>query len=128
MIRTLTPVVMDAATGWDGRIISPQMARYLTVGCIVRVVVSNVNGVSEAIYFQITKLKNGTIWGCVQDTYRLRDFVRLPNGSSMSFKKVHINEIPLEWQPKQYRKAVRHLATRTKEYGYSPTGVRDIAL
>lgn len=124
MPRTLTPLVMDEATDWNGAIISRQMINYLTVGCIVRVVVSNSHQGSEALYFEITKIKDGTFWGIAQGTYRLEDYVGLPDGNQFTFRKKHINEIPLSWQPKRFQKAVSHLTARTKDHGYFPTGIR----
>ncbi|MCJ1279757.1 hypothetical protein MMC21_007581 [Puttea exsequens] len=125
MPLTVEPVSMSDITDWDGRIISRQMVRYLSTGCIVRLIIRSDQG-AEAIYFEITKIKDGTFWGVAQDTYRFDDIVGLPNGHQMTFKKQHINEIPLLWQPKQYRKAVGHLARRTKDFGYFPTGVREV--
>lgn len=44
----------------------------------------------------------------------------------MTFRREHINEIPLSWQPKRYQKAVAHLGVHVKDIGYFPTGVRGI--
>lgn len=123
MTRTLEPVVMDESTDWTGQILPRQMIDYITVGCIVRVVVKNREGAAEAIYFEITKIKDGTFWGIAQDIYRLWDSIGLANGEQMTFRKEHVNEIPLDWQPKRFQKDVAHLTGRVKDHGYL-TGVR----
>ena len=130
MPRNLTPVVMDEATDWSGEIISRQMVRYLVPGCIVRAVIQNHEAMptAEAIYFRITKIKDGTFWGDAQDTYRLWDAVGLQEGKQMTFRKEHINEIPIDWQPKRFQKAVAHLTCRKKGVGYAITGLRGTGL
>ncbi|KAL2039015.1 hypothetical protein N7G274_008064 [Stereocaulon virgatum] len=124
MPRALKPLPMDEATDWSGHILPRQMANYLCIGCIVRIVIQNPTKCSEAIYFKITKIKDGTYWGIAQDTYRLSDQVGLPEGTQMTFRKGNINEIPLDWQPKCFQKAVKHLEGQIKPYGYAVTGVR----
>ena len=124
MARKLSPVVMDEATDWSGEIISRQMSRYLFPGCVVRAVIKNQSGGAEAIYFRITKIKDGTFWGVAQDTYRLWDFVGLPDGAQMTFRREHINEIPFDWQPKRFQREVAHLAMRKKNVAYAITGLR----
>lgn len=116
---------MDEATDWSGEILPRQMARHLIPGCTVRVVINNPTTDSgEAIYFRIAKMKDGTFWGIAQDTYRLSDWVGLGDGEQMTFRREHINEIPLDWQPKRYQKAVAHLEVQMKDAGYSITGLR----
>ena len=117
---------MEEATDWSGEIISRQMAHYLFPGCIARVVITSEEGAAEAIYFKLTKVKDGTFWGVAQDTYRFWDLVGLPNGVQTTFRREHINEIPLNWQPKRFRKAVAHLSVRKKGIGYAITGIRGI--
>ncbi len=127
MPRTIKPVVMDEASDWSGHILPRQMSHYLFPSCIVRIVLQNpTTTCGEAIYFRITKIKDGTFWGLALDTYRLQDWVGFASGEQMTFRKEHINEIPLEWQPKRYRKAVAHLEVRMKEVGYFPTGIRGV--
>ncbi|KAI9822585.1 MAG: hypothetical protein M1827_000304 [Pycnora praestabilis] len=123
MGRTLQPVAMAEATDWSGQILPRQMTQYLRPGCVVRIAVENLEkGGSEAIYFEITKIKDGTYWGNARDTYRLFDIVGLAEGEQMTFRKQHINEIPIGWQPKQFQKAVAHL--NLKQEGYFLTGLR----
>ena len=101
------------------------MSQYLYPGCITRVVIKNTDtGVGEAIYFKITKVKDGTFWGDAQDTYRFWDLVGLPDEQQMTFRREHINEIPVDWQPKRFQRAVAHLASRQKNVGYTITGLR----
>ena len=127
MPRTLQPVVSDEATDWSGQILPRQMAQHLFPGCCVRVVIQNPETEAcEAIYFDITKIKDGTFWGTALDTYRLMHFVDVPTGQQMTFRKEHINEIPLDWQPNRFQKAVAHLEVQRKEHGYPVTGVRGI--
>jgi hypothetical protein len=127
MPSTLELVIMDAATNWGGQIISRQTAQYLFPSCVVRLVIRNTtNNSSEAIYFEITKVKDGTFWGVAKGTYRQDDLVGIKDGEQMTFRREHINEIPMQWQPKRFLKAVRHLDGRTKNFGYSMTGLRGI--
>ena len=129
MPRTLHPVVMDEATDWSGRIVTRQMSQYLFPDCIVRIVIKNHdNEVAEAIYFRLTKIKDGTFWGTAQDTYRLWDAVGFTDGQQMTFRREHINEIPIDWQPKRFQRAVAHLASRQKNVGYAITGLRGISI
>ena len=124
-IRTLEPLVMDVATDWSGHLLPQQMIRHLFPSCYVRLCVRNNETKStEAIYFEITKIKDGTFWGVAQDTYRWEDWIGLKGGDQMTFRREHINEIPLDWQPKRFRKAVRALEERITKEGYSITGLR----
>lgn len=54
----------------------------------------------------------------------MSDWVGLEDGEQMTFRREHINEIPLEWQPKRYQKSVAHLKVQMKDAGYSITGLR----
>ena len=87
----------------------------------------NSNKCTEAVYFEITKIKDGTFWGTAQDTYRLNEWIGLKDGAQMSFRREHINEIPLDWQPRRFRKAVKGLEERITEQGYAITGLRGTA-
>ncbi|KAL6719731.1 hypothetical protein ACLMJK_001652 [Lecanora helva] len=125
MPRTLTPILMDEATDWSGQLLPRQTSQYLFPGCIIRAIIKNTTTTAaEAIYFRITKIKDGTFWGVAQDTYRLSDHVGLPDGEQMTFRREHINEIPIEWQPKRFQRAVAHLVGRGKNVGYGITGLR----
>ena len=127
MSRTLTPLSQDTFTDWSGIILPSQTVRYLFPSCIVRVVVQNPKDESaEAVYFEITKIKDGTFWGIAQDTYRLSDYIGLNDGQQTTFRKEHINEIPIKWQPKAFQKAVRGLVAQAKArgVGYGITGCR----
>ena len=129
MPANLEPVVMDEATNWHGQIISRQTAQHLFPSCVVRLVIRNTtNKDIEAIYFEITKVKDGTFWGIARGTYRQFDWVGIKDGEQVTFRREHINEIPMggRWQPKQFMKAVGHLKGRTKDFGYCPTGLRCI--
>lgn len=117
---------MDEATDWSGQVLPRQMTRHLFPGCIVRIAVSNDTSRSEVIYFEIVKIKDGTFWGIAQDTYRITDWIGLADGAQMSFRKEHINEIPLSWQPKRYQKAIEYLRPQMKQSGYFPTGLRGL--
>lgn len=119
---------MDEATNWSGEIVSRQMSQYLFPGCVVRAVIKSNDERAEAIYFKIIKIKDGTFWGIAQDTYRISDWVGLPGGAQMTFRKEHINEIPIDWQPKRFQRAVAHLAVRQKNVGYAITGLRGVGV
>ncbi|CAD6581746.1 MAG: hypothetical protein ASARMPRED_000693 [Alectoria sarmentosa] len=129
MRHTLTPITQDALTDWRGIILPSQTVRHLFPSCIVRVIIKNPNDNSaEAIYFEITQIKDGTFWGIAQDTYRLSDWIGLKGGQQMTFRKENINEIPIDWQPKAFQKAVRGLVAQAKGRGkgYGVTGVRGV--
>lgn len=127
MSRTLTPITQDNLTDWNGIILPSQAIRHLFPSCIVRVVIQNPNDkTNEAVYFKITKIKDGTFWGIAQDTYRLMDWIGLKDGQQMTFRKEHINEIPVDWQPKAFQKAVGGLVAQAEARGkgYALTGLR----
>lgn len=60
MPRTLEPVPMDEAAGWSGHILPRQVVKHLSIDSIVRVIIRNTDKGAEAIYFKITKIKDGT--------------------------------------------------------------------
>ena len=112
------------------------MIDHLYPSCVVRIIVQNneTEG-AEALYFKITKIKDGTFWGEAMDTYRLGTFgdasleklrpIGLKEGEQFTWRREHINEIPLEdWQPKRYLKLVKGLNDRVTDEGYFPTGLR----
>ncbi|CAF9925838.1 hypothetical protein IMSHALPRED_006794 [Imshaugia aleurites] len=104
--------------------------RPLFPSCTVRVIIQNPDDkCAEAVYFEITKIKDGTFWGIAQDTYRLHDWIGLTDGQQMTFRKEHINEIPIVWQPKAFQKAVGGLVAQAngKGKGYGITGFRGVA-
>ena len=137
--RTIFPVAQDAVTDWSGRIVPKAMIDHLFPGCVVRVVVSDSeSGGSEAIYFRITKIKDGTFWGDTINTYRMSTFgpwkgnedanpIKLKEGEQFIWRREHINEIPLEKflnQPKKYMKLVSGLKGKYGDKGYPMTGLR----
>ena len=123
--RILEPLVVDATTDWSGHILPQKMIPHLFPSCWVRVCIrNNETKASEAVYFKITKIKDGTFWGVAQDTYRLSDWIGLEDGAQMTFRREHINEIPIDWQPRRFRKAVKGLEERVTETGYAITGLR----
>ena len=111
-------------TDWQGRILPREYLRHLVLGCMVRCMIEGRCGSIQCLYFEITKIKDGTFWGKVVDIYRTMDCVGIEHGEEMSFRKEHTSEIPQErwWQPKAYRKRVAHL--KPKDEGYAATGVR----
>lgn len=118
---------MDAATDWSGHLLPQQMIGHLYPSCWVRLCLrNNKTGGSEAVYFEITKIKDGTFWGIAQDTYRMNDWIGLEAGAQMTFRREHINEIPLDWQPRRFRKAIKGLEERVTEEGYAITGLRGV--
>ena len=83
---------------------------------------------TEAIYFRITKIRDGSYWGEATDTYRgfsLIVGVRIDYGQQFTWRREHINEIPMEkWigQPKLYLKRVRGLRAKVSGRAYMKTG------
>lgn len=112
--RRLVPSVQVKPKDWGGEFMPKAATELLYPTCIVRVCVDDtVTGAGEAIYFEITKIKDGTFWGKALDTYRLFEIVPLHEGDQFTWRAEHINEIPLNvyfrWQPKKLDKLVNAL-------------------
>jgi len=123
--RTLVPFRVGDVTDWSGALLNKEVYKYLGPGCIVRVTVNNPNTESwECLYFEITKVKDGTYWGTCQDTYRTDDAIGLPTGKTFSFRKEHIQEVPIDWQPSWFRKKVGGRTDMVQKEGYAVTGIR----
>lgn len=109
----LVPQPATTSYDWYGDKLRSEHIRRLIPGCVVRVQIkSTQNNGSENLYFEITKIKDGTYWGVTKDTYRtMADVIGLADGEVMTFRKEHIMEVPMGkvWQPKAYRKAVEHV-------------------
>ena len=133
MPRRLYPVEQRQTTDWEGHFIPKAMIDHLFPTCVVRVVIQDdETEAGEAIYFEITKIKDGTFWGTARDTYRcntigLQNSITLKEGDQFTWRREHINEIPLNtwhpWQPKRYIKLVRGLEGDIQDKGCM-TGVR----
>ena len=107
MSRVLFPQEADFLQDWGGEPISKQALDILQPGCIVRCVIANESSKPfswEAIYFEIIKIKDGTFWGKTLDTYRIDDYIGLLTDTIFTFRKNHIVEIPITWQPAHIRK------------------------
>lgn len=104
MPRELDTKESRQVTDWSGRLLNKRVLDLLVPGCIVRIVVTNLKqGGGEALYVRITKIKDGSLWGVIQDTYRMFDYVGLPTGKEFTFRFSAISEVPLNWQPKRIR-------------------------
>ena len=102
MVRTLYPQQARFLRDWNGQTISKRALDKLRPGCIARCVIGNESSKSttwEAIYFELLKIKDGTFWGKTLDTYRMEDYIGLPTDKIFTFRKKHIMEIPITWQP-----------------------------
>lgn len=133
MPRRLYPVEQRQTTDWAGHFIPKAMIDHLFPTCVVRIVIQDdeTKG-GEAIYFEITKIKDGTFWGTARDTYRgntigLQNPITLKEGDQFTWRREHINEIPLNtshpWQPKRCMKLIRGLKGDIQDKGCM-TGVR----
>jgi hypothetical protein len=111
MSRVLFPQEARFLQDWSGEPISKQALDILQPGCIVRCTIANESSKPfswEALYFEIIKIKDGTFWGKTLDTYRLgHDYIGLPTDTIFTFRKNHIMEIPITWQPAYIRKQFR---------------------
>ena len=75
-MRIIGPAPADKLSDWDGSPLSPKLIAALTLGCVVRIFVENSQTrCGEAIYCEISKIKDGTFWGVVRDTYRLSNWI-----------------------------------------------------
>ena len=123
--RTLVPCRVGDVSDWSGALLNKEVYTYLGPGCIVRVSVDNgKTGAAECLYFEITKVKDGTYWGTCKDTYRMGDAVGLPTGKTFTFRKEHIQEVPIDWQPRWFRKKVGGRTDMVQKKGYAVTGYR----
>ncbi|CAF1143206.1 unnamed protein product [Rotaria sordida] len=108
MHRILFPQEARCLYDWNGQTISKCALDKLQVGCIVRCIIRNESSeqvIWEALYFEILKIKDGTFWGKTLDIYRLgEDVIGLPTNTIFTFRKNHIAEIPIMWQPSYIRK------------------------
>lgn len=89
---------------WNGTIIRKRLLSMLIPGCVVRVIVQGVKS-TECLYFTIIKIKDGTFWGVCKNTYRFQEH-DIKTGQIFTFRKNQITEIPIDWQPKRFRKYV----------------------
>lgn len=109
-------------TDWSGQLLSKKVLRMLQPGCIVRVCVMRVPQPGmEAIYVKISKIKDGTVWGIVQDTYRLDPDFIVSTGNQVKFRLADITEIPITWQPKRLVRKIQPLLD-TRGIGRDITG------
>lgn len=104
MPRSLFPREARAVYDWYRTPISKHALDKLQPGCIVRCIIDTNSSNWEALYFEIVKIKDGTFWGKTLNTYRMDDYVGLPTDTIFTFRKNHIVEIPITWQPKYMRK------------------------
>jgi hypothetical protein len=108
MSRALFPEEATVLCDWNGQQISKHALDKLQPGCIVRCVIANTSVERrslEAVYFKIIKVKDGTFWGKTLDIYRIdHDYIGLPTNTIFTFRKNHIMEIPITWQPSYIRK------------------------
>jgi len=124
MLGPLQPLPVDYPNTWFGQPLPRPISAHLFPSCIVRLCIHNTaSDITEAIYFEITKIKDGTFWGVALDIYRTGDWVGMQYGTQMTWRKEHINEVPLQWQPKRFGKMVRGLEERVKKGRGRITGV-----
>jgi hypothetical protein len=125
MPKTLVASRMGDVTDWSGGILPKQVLSSIGSGCFVRVVITNLQTKnSEAIYLKVTKVYDGTCWGIVQPTYRMDNWIRLGNGESFSVRLNEISEVPINWQPRWYRRKVAKWANLPQKRRYAVTGCR----
>jgi hypothetical protein len=121
--RERVAVSQKQVTDWSGQLLNKRVLSMLREGCVVRIAIRNLKNQSmEAIYVSITKVKDGSLWGTVMPTYRIEDYVEVPNGSEFAFRKTDVIEVPLSWQPKKLRKKME-ACLDPKERGRAITGI-----
>ena len=110
-------------TDWSGHLLSKKAVNCLRVGDIVRVQVDDVKcGSTMAPYFDIVKVKDGTLWGKARNCYGTLDWMEgLHEGDIFPFRKHHVIEIPITWQSKKQQ---RKLEQFRLPKGYTITGCR----
>jgi hypothetical protein len=102
-------------TNWSGEILRKDALKLLHPGLIVRTVITtknpndktSSNNSTEAVYVTITKIKDGTVWGITENTYRTMEYygnTNLPSGSIHKFPLKNVSEIPFQWYPKNIQK------------------------
>jgi hypothetical protein len=127
---------MTDVTDWDGTILSKKALRLLEPGCVVRMLSKYHpdKGIREecefgkncgsSSYYEIVKIKDGTLWGKVDDVYRICNCKRCDEkmpGEIMTFRFNEISEMPISWQPRSIRKKMKQYRMNK---GYSITGWR----
>ena len=110
-------------TDWSGQLLSKKTLDYLKIGDIVRVQIDNIlDGSSFAPYFNIVKIKDGTLWGKARNNYGTLNWMEdLNEGDIFPFRKHHVIEIPITWQSKKQQRQLEQFVRRK---GYFMTGCR----
>lgn len=108
---------------WSGHQLKPELRQVLTAGHIGRIQVQHLeSGYSEAVYVQMTSAGETELTGIVLDSYRLfleGEVIYVENGATLSFARVCVQEIPLEWAENE---SLRSLAQFTG-FGRTITGI-----
>ena len=117
---------MGDVTDWSGEVLRKEILESIGIGCKVRVCITNVEKNSaEAVYLKVTKVKDGTIWGTVEPTYRMgTDSIDVEDGKTFSVRRNEISEVPIDWQPKWFQRKVSKWTNVPLKKGYSVTGLR----
>lgn len=109
-------------TDWTGQTLSKRARHLVQPGCIVRACISNCsthNG--EGLYLEVTKVKDGTVWGKVMGIYRMdTNSVGIATGSQYAVRVSQISEIPIMWQPRPWQRKFKRFLVPHK--GRSITG------
>lgn len=108
---------------WSGELLNKKILKLLRPGCIVRVIEEYDENLGDREpcrlyddkiirtynYYKILKIKDGTLWGKVQDYYKVcRCKCREKNpGDIMTFRFENITEVPILFQPKSIRKKMK---------------------
>lgn len=104
---------------WNGNQLRKGIFAHLQAGDIVRAVVSSVNDgkVKDAAapYFKITKVKHGTFWGKLLDSFDTAyGMANFEVGDMMSFRANNIMEVPISWQRKKQRRVLEQYVIKGK--------------
>ncbi len=109
---------------WGGEQLYPEIRSHLAIGDTVRVqVVYGTEGISEAVYVEITDVAGSDLIGTVLDTYRQflkNEIVYIDNGETIRFPRASVMEIPIGWNQNE---ALR-LAAEQTGIRRVPTGMR----
>lgn len=139
--RIVKPKKMTDITDWHGVLLDKKVLNLLRPGLIVRVLCDYAEdkGIREPLssrmgkftgsshYYQITKIKDGTLWGTCLDYYKVWpeecDEKGCRTGDTLAFRFDNISEIPLDWYPKRIRKKMEKYKNPQNK-GYFITGWR----
>jgi hypothetical protein len=134
----VTPKKVTRITDWHGVFLDKKALKLLQPGLVVRVLCDYAENkgirkpwgnlgklVGSSSYYQITKIKDGTLWGTCLKYYKTWpdecDEKGCRTGDTLAFRFNNISELPLHWYPKRIRNEMNKYRN-SQNKGYNITG------